>query len=163
QANAIRLARQFVRDLRGGDTVVVIDAREQPRLALTGPTRDRERIRRALDDLPAPSGSANLHEAISKGLQMLALGTNVQRELVVLTDYQALSWKPDDEALWARLDDVKAQATVPARIWVLDASNGELGKASNFTVQRLQLSRELAVPGVPVRFTTKVHYSGGEA
>lgn len=163
QANAIRLARQFIRDLRGGDTVMVIDAREQPRLALAGPTRDRERIRQALDDIPAPSGTANLHEAITKGVQVLATGTNVQRELLVLTDYQALSWKADDETLWARLDDLKAQATVPPRIWVMDASNGELGKASNFTVQRLQLSRELAVPGVPVRFSTKVHYSGGDA
>lgn len=163
QANSIHLARQFVQDLRGGDTVMVLDAREQPRLALPGPTRDRERIRQALDDLPAPSGTANLHEAISKGLQLLATGTNVQRELLVLTDYQALSWKPDDETLWARIDDLKAQATVPPRIWVMDASNGELGKASNFAVQRLQLSRELAVPGVPVRFSSKVHYSGGEA
>lgn len=163
QANSIHLARHFVQDLRGGDTVMVLDAREQPRLALPGPTRDRERIRQALDDLPAPSGTANLHEAISKGLQLLATGTNVQRELLVLTDYQALSWKPDDETLWARIDDLKAQATVPPRIWVMDASNGELGKASNFAVQRLQLSRELAVPGVPVRFSSKVHYSGGEA
>jgi hypothetical protein len=163
QASAIKLARQFVHDLRGGDTVMVIDAREQPRLALSGPTRDRERIRQALDDLPSPSGTANLHEAIAKGVQILATGTNVQRELLVLTDFQALSWKPDDDTLWARLDDLKSQATVPPRIWVMDASHGELGKASNFTVQRLQLSRELAVPGVPVRFSTKVHYSGGDA
>jgi hypothetical protein len=66
---AIRLARQFVNELHAGDTVMVLDAREQPRLALPGPTRDRERIRQALETLPDPSGIANLHEAISKGLQ----------------------------------------------------------------------------------------------
>ena len=32
---------------------MVLDAREQPRLALPGPTRDRERFRQALEDLPA--------------------------------------------------------------------------------------------------------------
>ena len=163
QAAAVRLARQFVADLRTGDTVMVLDAREQPRLALPGPTRDRERIRQALDDLPAPGGTANLHEAIAKGIQILATGTNLQREMLVLTDHQALSWKPDDETLWARLDDLKAQSTVPPRIWVMDAAGGELGNASNFTIERLRLSRELAVPGVPIRFSSKVRYRGGSA
>ncbi|MBS0201495.1 MAG: VWA domain-containing protein [Planctomycetes bacterium] len=163
QAAAVRLARQFVNDLRSGDTVMLLDAREQPRMALTGPTRDRVRIRQALDDLPAPGGTANLHEAITKAVQILATGTNVQRELFVLTDYQALSWQPDDDTLWARLDDLKAQSTVPPRIWVMDAAGGELGKASNFTIERLQVSRELAVPGVPIRFSSKVRYRGGDA
>ena len=161
-AAAIRLARQFAADLRSGDTIMVLDAREEPRLALPGPTRDRERFRQALDDLPAPSGTANLHEAISRGLQILASGTNVQREMLVLTDHQALSWKPDDVTLWERLDDLKAQSTVPPRIWVLDAAGGDLGKGANFTIERLQLSRELAVPGVPVRISSKVRYRGGE-
>jgi len=163
QAAAVRLARQFVGDLRGGDTVMVLDAREQPRMALAGLTRDRERIRQALDDLPAPSGSANLHEAVAKGIQILSTGTNVQRELLVLTDLQALSWKPDDATLWARLDDLKAQSTVLPRIWVIDSSTGELGKSANFTLERLAVSRELAVPGVPIRFTSKVRYRGGTA
>ena len=161
-AAATRLARQFAADLRAGDTVMVLDAREQPRLALPGPTRDRERFRQALEDLPAPSGTANLHEAIARGIQILASGTNVQREMLVLTDYQALSWKPDDATLWARLDDLKAQSTVPPRIWVLDAATGELGKGANFTIERLQLSREMAVPNVPVRISSKVRYRGGE-
>lgn len=160
-AAAVRLAHQFVRDLRGGDTAMVLDAREKPHAALPGLTRDRERIRQCLDDLPAPSGTANLYDAIAKGLQVLAGGTNVQRELVVLTDQQALSWKPDDQILWSRLDDLKAQSTLSPRIWVIDASAGELGQASNFMLDQLKVSRELAVPGVPVRFSGKVRYRGG--
>ena len=60
-ANAVLLARQFVEDLRPGDTVMLLDAREQPRPALSGATRDKQRVREALDDLPAPSGTANLY------------------------------------------------------------------------------------------------------
>jgi len=160
-ATAVRLANQFVRDLRGGDTVMILDAREKPQLALAGLTRDRERVRQCLDDLPAPSGTANLYEAIARGLQILAGGTNVQRELIVLTDQQALSWKPDDQILWARLDDLKAQSTLSPRIWVIDAAGGELGQGANFVLDRLNVSRELAVAGVPVRFSGKVHYRGG--
>ena len=162
QATAVRLARQFVDDLRPGDTVMVLDAREQPRPALPGPTRDRQRVREALDDLPAPSGMANLHEAIAKAVQILATGTNLQREVVIFTDQQALSWKPDDGTLWARLDDLRDQSTLPPRIWVIDSAEGQLGKTANFTIERLQLSRELAVPGVPVRISSKVRYRGGE-
>jgi von Willebrand factor type A domain/Aerotolerance regulator N-terminal len=162
QANAVRLARQFVDDLRPGDTVMMLDAREQPRPALPGPTRDRQRVREVLDDLPAPSGMANLHEAIAKAVQILATGTNLQREVVVFTDQQALSWKPDDDTLWARIDDLREQSTLPPRIWVMDAAEGQLGKTANFTIERLQLSRELAVPGVPVRISSKVRYRGGE-
>lgn len=160
-SSAVRLAQQVIRDLRGGDTAMVLDAREKPHSALPGLTRDRERIRRLLEDLPAPSGTANLYDAIAKGLQVLAAGTNVERELVVLTDLQALSWKPDDQALWGRLDDLKAQSTLNPRIWVIDAAAGELGRGANFTLDPLKVSRELAVPGVPVRFSSKVRYRGG--
>lgn len=160
-ATAVRLANQLVRDLRGGDTAMVVDAREKPHAALPGLTRDRERIRQCLDDLPAPSGTANLYDAIAKGLQILAGGTNVQRELIVLTDQQALSWKPDDQVLWSRLDDLKAHSTLSPRIWVIDTAAGEFGQASNFTLDQLKVSRELAVPGVPVRFSGKIRYRGG--
>ena len=161
-ANAVRVARQFVDELRPGDSVMVIDAREQPLATLAGLTRDKQRVREALESLPSPAGTANLHAAISKAVQSLASGTNLQREVVVFTDRQALSWKPDDEALWARLDDLKEQSPQPPRLWVMDVADGQLGQSANFTIERLQLSRELAVPGVPVRISSKVRYSGGE-
>ena len=161
-ANAVRLARQFVDELRPGDSIMVLDAREQPRPALPGPTRDKQRVREALENLPTPSGLANLHEAIAKAVQLLASGTNLQREVIVFTDQQALSWKADDETLWARLDDLKEQSSLPPRVWVLDVAEGQLGKTGNFAIERLQLSRELAVPGVPVRISSKVRYTGGD-
>ena len=161
-ANAVRMARQFVEELRPGDSVMVVDAREQPLATLAGLTRDKQRVREALENLPSPTGTANLHAAIFKAVQSLASGTNLQREVVVLTDRQALSWKPDDESLWARLDDLKEQSPQPPRLWVMDVADGQLGQSANFTIERLQLSRELAVTGVPVRISSKVRYSGGE-
>ena len=161
-ANALRVARQFVDELRPGDSVMVVDAREQPLATLAGLTRDKQRVREALESLPSPAGTANLHAAISKAVQSLASGTNLQREVIVFTDRQALSWKPDDDALWARLDDLKEQSPQPPRLWVMDVADGQLGQSANFTIERLQLSRELTVPGVPVRISSKVRYSGGE-
>lgn len=161
-ANAVRIARQFVDELQPGDSVLVLDAREQPRPTLAGLTRNRQRVGEALENLPTPAGTANLHAAISKAIQSLASGTNVQREIIVFTDQQALSWQPDDAALWARLDDLKSQSPQSPRVWVMDVAAGQLGQSANFAIERLQLSHELAVPGVPVRISSKVKYSGGE-
>jgi hypothetical protein len=120
-------------------------------------------VKDALNEIPPPSGSADLSASITKAVQLLTSGTNLQREVVVFTDQQALSWKPNDEILWARFDDIRSQSSVPPRVWVVDAASGELGKAANFTIERLQLSRELAVADIPVKVSSKVKYSGGDA
>ncbi len=160
---SLQLARQFLGDLRPGDSVQIVDAREQPRMVLPDATRDIYRVREALNDLPTPSGSADLAVAINKAIQLLSAGTNLQREIVVMTDLQASNWKDDDEIFWARFDDVRAESPIAPRVWILDASQGDLGKAANFTIERLQLSRELAVIGVPVKISSKVRYSGCDA
>ena len=158
-----QLARDFLRDLLPGDTIQLIDAREKPLAVLPEATRDPDRVREALNELPAPSGSADLFAAMQKGLQLLAGGTNRQREVVVFTDLQALSWKPEDEALWARFDDLRGQMPNPVRLWVIDAAAGELGQTSNFSLDRLKRSRDLAIVGVPVKVTSKVKYTGGDS
>lgn len=163
QVQALQLARQFLKDLRPGDTIQVIDAREQPLVAFPESTRDAYRVREVLNDVPTPSGSADLPAAINRAIQLLSVGTNLQREIIVLTDLQALSWKVDDEILWARFDDVRSQSPIAPRVWVMDAASGELGSAANFTVERLQLSRELAVIDIPIKISTKVKYAGGDS
>ncbi len=161
-SRSMQLAREFLGDLLPGDTIQIIDAREQPQVVLPDATRDSYRAKEALNDLAAPLGSADLAAAVQKGVQLLASGTNLQREVVVFTDLQALGWKGGDETLWARFDDVRSQSPIAPRVWVIDASGGELGEAANFTIDRLQLSRELAIVGVPVKISSKVKFSGGD-
>ena len=163
QVQALQLARQFLKDLRPGDSIQVIDAREQPQVVLPEATRDTYRVREVLNDLPAPSGSADLPAAINRAIQLLSVGTNLQREVVVFTDLQALGWKIDDKILWTRFDDVRSQSSIPPRVWIMDTASGELGSAANFAVQRLELSRELAVIDIPIKISTTVKYSGGDS
>jgi von Willebrand factor type A domain/Aerotolerance regulator N-terminal len=162
-SRSMQLAREFLGDLLPGDAIQIIDAREQPQVVLPDATRDAYRAKETLNDLAAPSGAADLAAAVQKGVQLLASGTNLQREVVVFTDLQALSWKSGDETLWARFDDVRSQSPIAPRVWVIDASGGELGEAANFTIDRLQLSRELAIVGVPVKISSKVKFSGGDS
>lgn len=160
---ALQLARQFLKDLMPGDSIQIIDAREQPQVVLPEATRDTYRVREALNDLPAPSGSADLPAAINRAVQLLAAGTNLQREIVVFTDLQAMAWKVEDDIRWARFDDVRSQAPIAPRVWVIDAASGDLASAANFTVERIHLSRELAVVDIPIKISTTVKYSGGDS
>ena len=72
--------------------------------------------------------------------------------------------------MWLRLDDLKKQSSITPHLWVVNVLNS--GEANgdelpppaerlNFHVERLQPSRELSVPGFPVRFQTRVRFSGG--
>lgn len=163
QTAAVQLARQFLNGLLPGDSIQVIDAREQPHVMLPDATRDTYRVRQALDDLPMPAGSSDLASAVNRATQLLAAGTNLQREVVVFTDLQALGWKSDDDTFWLRYDDIRSQSPIVPRVWVVDTSGGDFGNAANFSIDRIQLSRELAVTGIPVKITSKVKYSGGDA
>ena len=164
QVRSRQLAREFLNELRPGDAIQVIDAREQPQVVLPELTRDPYRVKEALNDLPAPSGSADLVAALRKGIQVLASGTNLQREVVLFTDLQASSFKADDAGVWARLDDILDQSSIVPRIWVIDAANGELGQGANYAIERVKVSRELAITGIPVKIRSQVRsFSGEEA
>lgn len=161
---AVRWAHDFLEDLQSGDTVGLIDARDRVRPVIETPTRDLGFVREQLDQLPAPSGSTNLSAAVSKALSMLNAGSNSARDIVVLTDGQALGWHAEDKTLWSRVDELRKQAKFPPRIWVVDvaktASDGNAQGRTNFSVDRVQLSRDLTVPGFPVRLKSKVQYHG---
>lgn len=161
---ALRKAAQILEELNAGDTVGLIDARDQVRTVIESPSRDFALVREELDKLPPPSGSSNLPAAINRAMNILAATTNPSREIIVLTDGQALGWKADDANLWARIEDLRKQVPFPPRLWIWDvtktegADNVPASSRVNFSVDRLSLSRELTVPDFPIRLKTKVQY-----
>jgi hypothetical protein len=165
---AVRWAHRLIDGLQGGDTVMLIDARDRVRTVIGSPVSDLDHVREQLDRLPPPSGSSDLPGAVHKAITMLHQGTNAAREVVVLSDGQALGWRADDEVLWARVDDALQQARFKPRLWSVDVTTADRDgqplrrDRTNYAVDRLELSRELSVPGFPVRVETKVNRRGGE-
>ena len=159
-----RAARQAVQSLIDGlypgDTVTIFDARDHTRLVI-GPTRDVRRAMKMVEELPQSSGTSQLAGAVLQAVQLLSRATNLQRDVVILSDRQAKGWQADDQTAWKRLDDLRSLAAVPVRIWAHDVSSPDFGQSSNVTVDRLQLSREITVPDVPLRVKTKLRQSGG--
>lgn len=155
-----RLARQVLEQLDDSDAVQIYDTRESPLALLPGFVRDRTAAKEALLDLPQPTGSADIPVAISSALRDLLQTGNLDREIVVVTDQQARSWRTNDVALWQSLDALRQQARVPPRIWVLTAGTESASPGKNLALGIVSLSRELAMPGSVVRVSTPVRSFG---
>ena len=161
-AAAVQWVHGFLEDLRAGDSVAVFDCRDVLRPVIDPPTHDFALVRQKLNDLPPPAGSCNLVEAAAAALRLLNTTGNVSREIIFLTDGQARAWHPDEPERWQLLDDLRQQAAVPPKFWAVNVS-GQTGRTrANFSLARLQLSRETAPPNLPVRIQTKLQHFGAE-
>lgn len=146
----VRQAKEFVRQLRPGDAVQLIDARETPQLLLPGFTQDHAAVREALTDLVPPTGSSDLSAAIDRAGRELLETTNLQRDIVVFTDGQARAWRPGDVPTWQRWDEVRRTAAITPRLWSLTATESA-DVVGNWSLERPEVSRELLLPGSTVR------------
>lgn len=159
---ATKWAQDFLGQLSAADTVAVLDAREVLNPVMPKFSRDRVTLKKLLDELPPPSGTSKLNEATVKALQLLQTGTNLSRHVIVITDGQMLPWQNADEHFWLQLDELRQQAPVPPNVWVVN-TQAQQGKRTNFSIDRLELSRELTVVDFPVRIKTRLKCSGGAA
>ena len=162
-ARAVQWVHEYLEELGPGDTISVLDARDQVRSVLDPPTSDFDEVRTAIDHLPKPSGTSKLPAAIGRALQILNKTTNLRRDIVVLTDGQQLSWEPESSAAWTGVDALREEATVKPHIYYVNVGGKNEIDPINFSVDKLQLSRELTVPEFSIRVRTTVRQSGGAA
>jgi hypothetical protein len=160
-AKAIQWAHQCLDTLRPGDTVSILDVRDQVRPVIETPSGDFDYARNQLDELPDPAGSSNLASGLRQAVQILSRSNNVSREVILLTDQQRVPWKLEDAYQWTRIDDTTKQMTVPPRLWVVDLV-GEVQDRVNVAVGRLELSRELTVPQFPIRVRATLSQTNSE-
>jgi hypothetical protein len=160
-AAAGRWVRGLLEQLRSGDTVSLLDARDQVRAVIETPTSDLTAVRAEMDALPAPAGTSRLAAAAAEAVKILSRTSHAKRDVEILTDGQALPWSAADETAWLRLDDLLQQPAARPQIWVVDMTGGGSEDRDNFAVDRLQLSRELSVPDFPIRIRTSVRQSAG--
>lgn len=162
-AAALQWAHRFLEQLRGGDTVALLDSRDVVRPVVTPGTTDFRAIRQALNGIPPPAGGSDLAEATSQGLRILNTAANLSRDIIILTDLQARPWSVDDPQRWEFLDEQRRQPAIVPRIWVVDVGGQTVAERENFSLERLKLSREFTAPEMPVRIQTKLRHHGGQA
>ncbi len=160
---AIQWIHDFLEELRPGDTISIIDARNQPRLVTESPTHQFGVVREKLNELPAPSGISNLANSVSKAIQTLGKTSNLKREIIILTDHQAIGWNAQDSILWEQVNDLLQQSAVPINLWATNVSGKKVpGLETNVRVGQLALSREVCVKNLPVKISTSIRYDGSE-
>ena len=157
---AIRRAKEFLATLKAGDTATVIDARDQPIRVIKSPLQDMDAVSTQLDTIPPAGGAADLRQACEEAVGLLSRCSNGSREIVVLTDRQRAGWSPGEDVLWTRFDDVLKFPTVRPDVWVMDLSQGLSTATQNLALGRVEVSRDLSVPGFPVQVQAPVRNTG---
>lgn len=161
--NAVRRASEFLKSLGGGDSVALIDARDQPRTILESPLQDLEVVQQALQRLAGPGGAADLQKAAERAVAILGRSSSASREIVVFTDRQRNSWNPDNESAWQRFEDLLTFPSVRPRLWTIDVAKQLVALPRNIAVDRLMLMRDLTVPDFPLRMSSLIRNSGTTA
>ncbi|WP_437225898.1 BatA domain-containing protein [Planctomicrobium sp. SH661] len=159
---AVQWIFDALEELSPGDTAGLIDARNQPRRLVSPPASDFKAVRDKLTRIAAPAGTSQLPEAIEEALKVLATSSNVSRRVVVLTDDQSLAWRPGDELAWTRVDELRKQTQVVPAIDVVTLGASERPR-TNFSVGRIELSRQVTVPEFPIKIRAMIRQSGGTA
>ncbi|WP_437192915.1 VWA domain-containing protein [Planctomicrobium sp. SH527] len=157
---AIQQVHQALRKLHTGDRVALIDARATPRRLIHTPTTDFKLVRDQLSGIPEPAGASNLPLAIEDALKVLATSANTLQKIVVVSDHQSLGWKLEDEFVWERIADLRRQFDASPQLEFIPLGS-DVPNPHNFSVGRLEFSRDMTVPEFPIKIQARIRQDNG--
>ncbi len=150
---ARKWAKDFLGDLIPGDRVAVLQAKQRTIPVVETLTPDLNDVRSRIETMPRPRGGVHWGLAVKKGLDILQIGQNPQKEIVILTDGQKQGWA-DAEALgrWEQVaQSFPVTGKIP-RITVVNVVPGRPSDAPNWFVGPMRTNRAVATIGRDVRF-----------
>ncbi len=162
-ARAIQYTHNLLDNLTTVDRVAIIDARSRPDLLTPAPLTDTATARLELEKLQRPDGSANLIAGVTEACKLLTQSFSTRREIVVLTDRQAISWENPDSAAWNEFLKLRQAAAVPIGLAGIDVGSPSMNQFENFHVGKLKLNRDVTVTDTVVTVSTLVGYSGSKS
>jgi hypothetical protein len=155
-------AQEFVNGLAAGDSVAVLQAKQQVVPVLGTPTHDLERVRDALANLPPPAGGCDWPQAVLAAHKILAGSQRARREIILLGDGQRFGWA-DDGSLerWAlQVKPLRDESSSNPNLWVVNLAPGRPAVPPNWSVAPLRASRAIASVGQRVTFRTALEVRG---
>ncbi|MGH7222347.1 MAG: vWA domain-containing protein [Gemmataceae bacterium] len=178
-------ARAFVADLTPGDSVAILQAKEQVVPVLAEPSHDAARVRQHIEELPAPAGGCDWRPALQEAVAILSRSQRAEREIILLSDGQRFGWADRDSLFrWAflaselgllkdeggRKKDGKKSLTssflLPPssfRVWVVNVAPEREADPPNWSLTPLQTNRLLAPVGREVVFRAAMDLHGQKA
>lgn len=149
-------AGQLLRHLGRGSEVAIVLMGGVPAPLLAEPTFNTDRAARELALLQTGFGSANIPAALDLGLGLLGKMHEVQRELILISDFQKVSWSDRDDVERARLAGLLKKLPVMPTVTFIHPGRED---RNNVSVQSLDFSRMLLGVGqkIQVRANLKNH------
>ncbi|MDB5331979.1 MAG: hypothetical protein JWP03_3130 [Phycisphaerales bacterium] len=150
-------ARQVLRGLRPGDRVSLILMGAYQGDGDLEPTGDLRAVEARIDDAKIGFGRANLRDALTLAAQVLGRYEKAARDVYVVCDRQALSWREVDERF--RADWLKRMRGpgLNSRMFVLPVGNDE---ADNVAIESVRLLNPPAIMDQPAEFEVVVRNYG---
>lgn len=118
QQKAVEWSKELLDRLAPGDNIAVLQAREQAVPIVGELISDQRQIRKALEQLPAPSGTCDWPQALETAQQVLKNSRRSRREIILLGDGRKPGWA--DERTLGRFKLLAPQLTggdTPPRLW----------------------------------------------
>lgn len=152
-------ARQIVEGLVPGSEVAVVQMAGGVSVLLDEPTVDLERMRAELAKTRSGFGSASVPESLDRARALVARMRETHREVVVLSDFQQVSWSESETAQRMKMADALRAGPVERKLTLFRVGS-EI--TDNVSVESLDFSRMILGVGqqLRVRATLRNHGEG---
>jgi hypothetical protein len=158
-------ALAYVNELSAGDSVAILQAKQQVVRVLSEPTMDLERVRESIRKLPEPRGGVHWPTAVRSALDLLRNSRRPLREVVVISDGQRIGWCDENTLVrWELM--AQSLADDPAGkplVWVVNVGAPFDKPPRNWTLVPLRASRSVTAVDQEIRFRTALQLSGQDA
>ncbi len=158
-------ATAFVSELDAGDSVAILQAKQQVVPVLGTPTHDLERARERIAHLPAPAGGCDWPAAVQAAQTILANNGRARRDVIILSDNQRFGWADDTSLLrWELLaNNLRENADEKKpQIWVVNLAPDRPAVPANWSLAPVRASRAVASVGQQITFRTALEIRGQE-
>lgn len=163
EQNRFELGRQeamkLLRELPPGSTAAVLLVGRQVQALTDRPTTDLARLRQRLEQAEPGNTGAELLRAIGQGLEVAAGLPHARRDVVLVSDFQAVDWPMGSEAEVARLVGAYGEEA-GAPVLSLIPVGGPV--AENLAVMSIAWSQSALGVGRPVRLEVTVRNFGAQ-
>jgi hypothetical protein len=160
-------ALAYVSDLQPGDTVAVLQAKQQVVPVVGTISADLERVRDRIGQLPEPAGGCDWPAAVEAAHAILKDSTRTERDIILLSNGQRQTWADADtlvrwELLATQLGYAKGAAPDPARprLWAVNVEPERPAGVRNWSLTPLRGNRPVTPVDREVTFRTDIVLGG---
>jgi hypothetical protein len=155
-------ATEFVNGLSAGDSVAVLQAKQQVVPLVASPSHDLQRVRQSIKELPAPAGGCDWPLAVQTAHSILAKSGRTQRDIIIVSDGQKFGWADQETLLrWELLaNKLRDDAGFTPRIWVVNVAPERPPAPPNWSLKSVKASRAVAAANQLVTFTSGLEIRG---